>query len=279
LHGEDTTYATPLTHDDPNNLVRTLRLAAQNPRSFRVLQCEGWYDLNVTYGLVYKLPAMQNDFICETLTNILLKPDYRKLLHGDLENRIKLARALARSLLELHTVDWLHKSFYPDNILFFGEQIQGKIIFDWTKPYLVGFGSSRHQADLSSDSNFRLNWSYKLHNHPDRNNREVHIPYKKLYDIYSLGVVLLELGRGSSLMSDPGNPENAKWDIKVGGQRLRENLIEEAMSLPVVLGSTFRGVVLTCLNDELKSADYDGCLTTEFRMRVCNKLEQIRINV
>ena len=276
LHTDSDAPISPIPHDDPVNLVRTLRLAAQNPNSFRVLQCEGWCDFTSNYGLVYKLPSMKNHFICETLTNILLKPEYRKLLHHDLENRIKLGRALARTLLELHTVDWLHESFYPDNILLFGESVGQSVSFDWTKPYLVGFGSSRHEREYSGSYNFKLRWSYQLHNHPDRNDGEKHNPYRKLYDIYSLGVVLLELGRGSSFMSDT---ENAKWDIKVGAHKLRENLIQEAMTLPVLLGTTYRGIVIACLNDELKAADYDGRLTDEFRTRVCDKLEQMRINV
>jgi len=265
-------------HDNPDNLVRTLRLAAHDPH-FHVLHCEGWCDVGDKYGLVYRLPAMRNDFICETLTNILLKPEYRDLLHSDLENRLNLARALARSLLELHVVDWVHESFFPDNIILFGEKVGGKWKFDWTKPYLVGFGSSRPNAETSSYYNFKLQWSYRLHNHPDRNDCDKHNPYKKLYDIYSLGVVLLELGRGSSVMEDPKKPENAKWSINVGAQKLKENLIQEAMSLPIVLGHTFRGIVLTCLNEELKAADYEGQLTHEFKAQVCDKLEQIKINV
>jgi hypothetical protein len=265
-------------HDNPDNLVRTLRLAAHDPH-FHVLHCEGWCDVGDKYGLVYRLPAMRNDFICETLTNILLKPEYRDLLRSDLENRLNLARALARSLLELHVVDWVHESFYPDNIILFGEKIRDKWRFDWSKPYLVGFGSSRPNAETSSYYNFKLQWSYRLHNHPDRNDSEKHNPYKQLYDIYSLGVVLLELGRGSSVMEDPKNPENSKWSINVGAQRLKENLIQEAMSLPIVLGHTFRGIVLTCLNEELKAADYEGQLTHEFKTQVCDKLEQIKINV
>ena len=268
-----------LPHDNPDNLVRTLRLAAHDTSSFRVLHCEGWCDVDDQYGLVYRLPAMKNDFVCETLTNILLKPDYRSLLRSDLENRLKLARTLARSLLELHVVDWVHESFYPDNILLFGEKEGGKLRFDWSKPYLVGFGSSRPNTETSSEYNFKLQWSCRLHNHPDRNDRQKHNPFKKLYDIYSLGVVLLELGRGSSIMEDPQNPENEKWSIGVGAQKLKENLIYEAMNLPTVMGSTYRTIVLTCLNEGLKTADYEGRLTDEFRTQVCDKLEQIKINI
>jgi serine/threonine protein kinase len=274
------TVTIPVAHDDPDHLVRTLRLVAHDPSSFRVLQCEGWIDVDdKNYGLIYRLPAMKTDFICESLTNILLKPEYCTLLRSDLENRLKLARALARTLLQLHIVDWVHESFYPDNILLFGEQQSGKIAFDWAKPYLVGFGSSRPNTVSSSEYNYKLKWSYKLHNHPDRNDPTKHNPFKKLYDIYSLGVVLLELGRGRSLMEDPRDSQNAKWSMGVGPQKLKENLIQEAMDLPVVLGRTYRGIVLMCLNEELRAADYEGHLTDEFRERVCEKLEQIKVNV
>ena len=51
---------------------------------------------------------MKKNFVCEMLTNILLKIQYVSLLHDDLENRLKLSRALSGTLLELHLVDWVH---------------------------------------------------------------------------------------------------------------------------------------------------------------------------
>jgi hypothetical protein len=80
-------------------------------------------------------------------------------------------------------------------------------------------------------------------------------------------------------MDNPTNPKNKKWSIEVGAQKLKENLIQEAMCLPVVLGSTFREIVITCLNEELRVADYEERLTDGFRTLVCDKLEQIKINL
>jgi hypothetical protein len=44
-------------------------------------------------------------------------------------------------MFQLHSVDWLHKSFHPNNILLFGNPVSGAVQFDWSAPYVVGFDS------------------------------------------------------------------------------------------------------------------------------------------
>ena len=86
--------------------------------------------------------------------------------------------------------DWVHKSFYPDNILLFRDR---NGLFDWSSLYLVGFDASRRNSGISQEclhDAFRLS---KLYTHPSRQ-LEFYQSYKNQY-IYSLGVVLLEIGR------------------------------------------------------------------------------------
>ena len=266
------------TNYDPtrelDNLVRTLRLAAQKPESFRVLYCEGWYEETSHYGLVYRLPQT-NNIRCESLGNILLDSKYRALLYGDLQNRLSLSKALAWTLFELHSVDWVHESLHPDNILLFGEQIGNHVHFDWNRPYVVGFDSSRSDTAFSGPYNPRAQWTARLYTHPDRQTGE-YVRFKKTHDIYSLGVVLLEVGRLSSFMEDG---QNEKWNFRILPPQLKINFTEEAMNLQTVLGSTFREIVLACLNGQFVDSAREYLLTGEFRTQVCNKLDQIRISL
>jgi hypothetical protein len=254
-----------------NNLVRTLRLAAQKPGTFHVMYCEGWYEQTAPsyFGLVYRLPPIEGYFRCESLGNILQNTEYKASLYVDLENRLKLARALAWTLFELHSVDWVHESLHPDNILLFGRIIGGGVHFDWSNPYVVGFDSSRSVEGVSGPMNQRAQWTSCLYTHPSRRTG-TYVRFEKTHDIYSLGVVLLEIGRLTSLMEDK--------KFKISSDKLKENFIEEALNLPTVLGTTYRDVVLACLNGQLVDRHHKHLLTSEFRSRVCDKLDQIKVS-
>ena len=273
--------ANPPSHTSPerlDNLVETLRMAVSDPKSFCVLYARGWYEVDSHYdALVYELPrglAIRQLLVCESLANILVDPKFRDLLALDLGNRFKLAKAVARSLLAFHAVNWVHKSFYPENILVFGAVVNGTPKFDWSAPYLVGFGTSRQTMEISGANDFKLQWSYHIHNHPHRSNPERHRPYKALYDIYSLGVILLEVGRTASLTLS-NSSESTNWGVGRDQREIRDNLIDEAMKLPKMVGKEYRDVVLTCLKDELDVAEVEGLLADEFRTRVCQKLDSI----
>src|SRR5205814_6574387 len=134
------------------------------------------------FGLVYRLPSLSGYFRCESLGNILLNPSYRELLHRDLQNRLKLAKALAWTLFELHSIDWVHESLDPDNILLFGEDVGGVIQFDWSKPYVVGFHSARSVDGFSGRLNIRTQQTVRLYTHPDRQ-ADSYVRFEKKHDI------------------------------------------------------------------------------------------------
>lgn len=254
------------------SIIRTLRTAAQTPETFRVLYCEGWYEAEDHFGLVYRLPPGGKQLKCESLGNILLDQGYKTLLERDLENRLKLAKALAWTLFQLHSVNWVHEKINPDNILLFGKEVSpGNVQFDWSCPYLVGFDSSRSTAGVSGKLDFRGQWTARLYTHPDR--QLAYERYNKIHDIYSLGVVLLELGRLGGFMEETKNEK-----LKKTPHQLKEMFVNEAMSLQKILGKAFTGVVLTCLNGQFMDRDDEYLLSGEYRTYVCEKLDQIKIS-
>lgn len=261
-----------------DHLVKTLRLAANKPDSFRVMHCEGWYEETNHFGLVYRLPLINCNLRCESLSNILREPKYRDQLSIDLDNRLKLTKALAWTLFELHSVDWVHKSLDPNNILLFGEDVGGIVQFDWSKPYLVGFDSSRMVTGISGHSNFKTKLApQKLYIHPDRQTNQ-YVRFEKIHDIYSLGVILLELGKLKSFLDDA---EGMQRLLETTSKAFKAYLIGEAKELQAVLGKTFSESVVMCLNGQLVDASQDAVqfLTSEFRSQIIGKLEQIRITV
>jgi len=264
---------TDVVHGEIDKLIKTLRIAGNKPQTFHVMDCEGWYKSFNHIGLVYRLPPIPQNFHCESLGNILLKPEYRDLLQRDLDHRLQLAKALAWTVYEIHTVDWVHQSICPDNILLFGEELPcGVVRFDWSNPYVVGFDSSRSNKGVSGKLNFRGEWATRLYTHPDRLLDE-YARYQKIHDIYSLGVVLLELGRMASFMED-GQAENL---IKSSPHEVKKAFIAKAKSLQPVLGRCYYEVVKACLLGQFDGVDeYD--FMSEFRSQVSEKLDQIRLS-
>lgn len=259
--------------DEIDKLIKTLRIAGKKPNTFHVLDCEGWYQTYNHFGLVYRLPPHPQKFRCESLGNILLKPEYKEQLQRDLDNRLQLAKALAWTLFELHTVDWVHQSFNPDNILLFGEEVsEGAVKFDWSSPYLVGFDSSRSNSGVSGKLNFRGEWTSRLYTHPDRLLKDYE-RYKKIHDIYSLGVVLLEVGRLGSFLEDR---QISEWN-RHGPHTLKDIFTKKARGLQPVLGKSYAEAVVACLVGLFDDRD-DYTFMGEFRSQVCEKLDQIRIS-
>ena len=256
-----------------NILVRTLRIAERKSDRFRVLYCHGWYETFDHFGLVYKLPQSAP---CETLSNILLSKQHLPGLAEDLESRFKLAKALAWTMLELHSVDWLHRAFNPDNILLFGVRVDRGIQFDWGAPYVVGFDSSRsHTGDSDQLTHGRKELPIRVYTHPDRQSRE-YIRYQKLHDVYSLGVVLLEIGRLKSFMV-------SDWVDrleKLSPNHLKKLFVEKAYALKSVMGQRFTKAVVTCLtgqfNAEVPEGD-DYQFLSSFHDDICEPLAEIEI--
>ena len=114
-------------------------LYAPKPSRLRVLQCMGVFEEpeKCRYGLLYRLPPGSHQHLGpETLLYHL-----NSRWTPSLTDRIALATSLAYSILNLHSVGWLHKNFRSENILFF--PMENSTLRTLKAPYLVGFDSSR----------------------------------------------------------------------------------------------------------------------------------------
>jgi hypothetical protein len=131
-----------------------------------------------------------------------------------LGERFQLAKALALALHHLHSVNWLHKSIRSDNIISFVESQNGHVdTYSSGVPlkslpafYLLGWDLSRPDKPSEksetisiSTAGFQAN---RLYSHPDVSVPNKSTPsstwkrqrYHPRYDIYSLGLILLEIG-------------------------------------------------------------------------------------
>lgn len=190
---------------------------------------------------------------------------------------LKLSKALAWTMLELHSANWVHRAFTPNNILLFGEQKEQGVRFDWDLPYLVGFDSSRLDSCISDQqSHGKKELSLRIYTHPDRQVQE-YVRYQKAHDVYSLGVVLLEIGRLQSFLEH-------EWRSKLESlspDQMRELFVRKARGLTSVLGQRFAKLVVTCLTGLFSEGgqEDDYIFLSGFHDEVCEPLADIEFSM
>ncbi|KAK8140232.1 hypothetical protein PG984_000298 [Apiospora sp. TS-2023a] len=235
-----------------DQLARMMNSATLRHPDLHTIDCLGYTDdvPQSRYGLVYKSPHPTH----ATLHHLIATPDLKT---PDLDERVKLARTLAVALWSLHALDWLHKSLCSHDILFFPSATttaatqptaSAAMVPDISTPYLVGFDASRPDLDIdmsvAPSKNPRGGPSIlnDLHRHPNSlSGLSARRPYCKSYDIYSLGLVLLEIGLWKPLQT--------YYKPHYTAERWRDRVV-----LPVLVpglgnrtGRVYREVVERCL--------------------------------
>ncbi|KAI4647125.1 uncharacterized protein J4E78_009101 [Alternaria triticimaculans] len=232
-------------------------LEAEKPDSFRCLQLYGWEHEERHRRFVY---------------HFLIPDEYKKgpiTLHeaiktliGEsrptLEERLTMAYNIAKAVTQWHRVDWVHQSMSSHNIIFL-KSISGRISDRWNfeAPLLHGFDFARPNAKPSIGP-YMENIELDIYRHPDLQGgtRDGH---KKEHDLYSLGVVLLEIGlwRSSRDLVEHNvrirqkTPSKKDEDIKVTKEDVQIWMTDVMKnSLATHVGSDYRHAVRTCLRPE-----------------------------
>ena len=176
-----------------------------------------------------------------------------------LNGRIELARSLARSIMFVHNLDFVHKNIRPENILTFrvDNNAQNHRITS-----LVGFESFRN-ADGPTHQSQKQQWERDFYRHPSRQGMRPLVRYAMQHDIYSLGVCLLEIGLWTSFVEYITNGESVRYvpntvlaadsvteerDMTRRAYQTKEFLVQLARDeLPAKIGLKYTRIVETCL--------------------------------
>ncbi|KAI0880261.1 uncharacterized protein GGS22DRAFT_197666 [Annulohypoxylon maeteangense] len=195
-----------------------------------------------------------------------------------LNERLKLAYKLSESIFFLHTAGFLHKNITSRSVVilrrFTGQDEELCIPTGIDEAYLMGFDlirgvdaktykeGTRNEHDNASQRNV---WDFDIFQHPVRLQGDNSPRYIKAHDVYSLGVVLLELGFWQPLptvvgLIDQGNPSH--W---------ANFLLHIAPGMRQRVGARYHRVVDWCLSLE---GDHD-VKNIEFMQKVLDPLEEI----
>ena len=204
-----------------------------------------------------------------------------------LTERIALAKAICNCLLSLHSVNWLHKGLRSHNIVFSSGN-NGDV--DLSCPFLSGFGYARpaFRGDMTEIPS--QNPEHDMYRHPRMHGLgpwEGRQGFKRTFDIYSLGVVLVEIANWSSIeeVLELGDPK--KVDDTTLADIQRRLLDEKTLrKIGSNAGCRFRDATSSCLKgaaafgvgilDDETNVDLAAKISKEFYLHVLRPLEEIQ---
>jgi len=229
------------------NLVSLLK--SRKPTYFRAPNCLGYFSIpgdwpSITrYGFVYEKPSG----ISPETPPTSLYEQFLQLPRPSLTQRIALAYTIARSLMYFHSVNWLHKSFRSNNIVFFLPLPAPKSKPSFSSPIISGFEYARLDLVDETTEIIPEKSENSIYRHP-QTLAGLHLRSKKSHDIYSLGIVLIEIAfwkRIRDIVNLPDDERQANKKIR----HLRENLLqkERLEELEGLVGDSYSQAVASCL--------------------------------
>lgn len=280
--------------EDLRTLVRDIarRLREVDSSLMHILQCEGFSDdyLGKKFVLRFLFPPQKTN--PRSLRALLADSRNEKLgKKHSLSDRVRLAQSIAAAVLYVHASGFVHKNIRPDNIIVFEPQLAATTPISEREactfpraigePYLAGYDGTRKEdaATLMIDT---IEWHQRLYLPPERlREKSQRIKFTWRHDIYSLGVVLLEIAMWENFADERGRI----------GKHLKTAtdpasfLMSQVKQVPRLLGNIYGDAVLACLHmlqhkepDVELITDEDGVgLGTTFISEVMDRLEQITL--
>jgi hypothetical protein len=305
---------------DPKIHERVKALAAllkENNRTdqFRAPHCLGYFrdidpqteEDHCRFGLVFEKPREAHPSTRPiSLHALFTSPDVDM---PSLTDRITLMRLLSETLERLHAVNWLHKGLRSSNILFFSDCGPEGIEYD--APYISGFDYSRPAMNDDMTEKPPENAASDIYRHPrvqgsgNRDSSTFQVNgngamnggsggnssgYKKSYDLYSLGIIFLEIAYWTPIDRILQIPDlqNARPSVTIKArQRLLDDKEGVLKHVKSYLGDTVEGVVKACLEgpkafgigdtEDERREEVAARLQAAFWERVVGRLGEMRV--
>jgi hypothetical protein len=214
-------------------------LSNAQPVLMNILQCNGYYHdvVHSRFALLFNAPSGvfdPGDFIF--LDQLIIKQR-----RCSLSKRFEIARRIAAAVFVAHGVGLVHKAIQSRRVMVC---LRGDVTS--SEVYLTGFEEARDKQGASKGIESDL-WNERLYRHPDRQAEQGNVYYTPAHDIYSLGVVLLEIARWQIFDREKKNKRFLFETIEP--QLYRSHLIERYLpGISHYVGDTYAGVVRDCLS-------------------------------
>jgi serine/threonine protein kinase len=245
-----------------DNLARLLHISSKPP-GLCVPQCLGYvrqeWPARIGYVFQLALGEQHNAGALPSPASMTKLTSLHDLLSSNeipyLGDRFKLALQLSSSLSILHKAGWLHKGIRSHNILFLNSSSSSLSNSPTLPPpLLLGFDYTRPNAPTVASSSLtsadaRTPNINNLYRHP-RAQGPTRARFCQAYDIYALGIVLLEIGLWRPI-TELWRPSYVSAEIFQ--RTLREHYVPR---LGGRVGKLYMDVVGRCLGGDM--VDDDG---------------------
>jgi hypothetical protein len=229
------------------------------------------------FCFMYRLPPLTSgNSEPVTLQAALVRPEGKR---PTLPQRFNIAVMLAESVLQFHLGDWLHKAICSSNIIFFTNRQTDQL--DFSAPFVAGFEFSRPDTvrDQTLDAFRSLN--FDVYCHPDLmqvltgEGTSGRPRYQRQYDIYGLGVVLLEIGCWMTV-------ESILSKRNASNLTRHERLLQVCTRmLPSRMGSKYKDAVYACLtwSPDSEKTESGSALRHDYIIRRKSQIEEFACKV
>jgi hypothetical protein len=230
-----------------------------------ILCCRGHFhdEKNYRRGIVFEYPGDRQTTTPVTLQD-RLKDDHERRVRRDLNERFRLARSLITTVYRLFSVNSLRKNLSTNNILLF-EGDPDPDVHSIQSPFICGFVFARRDAKLELSENLATVYqdtyaaiNGRLYWHPDRqlppglqedsgislvSNAGLSRPgYRREFDCYSLGILLLEIGLWCPVHRILKDCKTE--DLAVFATKVKETYVPELRGR---MGKVYTDIVSSCL--------------------------------
>ena len=258
-----------------NQLANLLKTSGS--RSVGTLECLGFVNqpkLN-QFAFVYQFPANAASSEPLTLYSIIKEHEERSKPIWSLNARFKIAVKVASSICGFHADGWVHKNLRSQSLLFFNSsENEPDLMID--SPYLAGFEYSRPE-DGSTAGHRDDDRDRNLYRHPALQ-VVAGDSFNKVHDLYSLGVILLEIAMwrtASSIYgaSQSGSSTESLGSGRIDPTRLHKQYLRQAKSkIPYLMGEAYLSAVLACLESKYANHIYRADFSKLFYNQVVQNL-------
>ena len=173
------------------------------PANVAILPCVGYVNQGKHLtGYAFRIPESAKRYRKHLTLFDFIAQERERRDFPDLGDRFELAKALVNTIFEIHSINWMHKNISARNIIFWADDASQDAP-SIKKPYMMGFDVSRPNQPFEVSEEVMQRMDDDHYRHPD------YIEHSKLsgtgievkrrsfrpsYDLYSLGVVLYEIG-------------------------------------------------------------------------------------
>lgn len=150
------------------------------------------------YAFIFSFPSESDHSDPKSLNDIVEHAS--SIEKFSLPTRFKVAQMIAKTISAFHADGWVHKSIQSQSIVFFRDRDNPVGQPSYQNPYLVDFEYSRPEDAATLMVQYDSDLGKDLYRHPDRQGPP-RSSFRRSHDLYSLGVVLLEIGVWQTAMS------------------------------------------------------------------------------